>query len=406
MKSIWLTNKDFRLADNVPLSKAVYFSSEVLPVYIINEDLQNSPDIADTYHYTSNKAALALREELRRRDSDLYFAYGNLVRELETLKNRYPFDTLFCHEEYGSDVSRKAFEELKVWCAKNKIALYAYYRNGVVLDRQDAVKNLKTWYTRMNSTVLPAPDNLKFPNYMYVYTRNDDLVHMQVAGSIPKTVRDLELTEHAADMAMRQFLRSVNSGTGKSDGLFELLNIHLVWGTATSKQIYRSIKEEIADVQKRDEHFEIAKRFNTYINKLHWRDHFIQRYLTADSAAGDNSNNDENQLFELQENFIDSLMDQLNNAKLSSALVKLKDTGYLSQKNQAKLILLATQKLHISSITLTKHIASRMVNYEPGIWNNMIQLYSNVQLSKVKRKEKIKAKSTSETAKVYVPLFE
>ena len=103
-KAIYWFRNNLRLRDNPSLSKASKEAKEILPVYIINEDLTGEHDLGfkncgDFRWNFLIESINSLKEELQSIGSDLLVLEGNPVKELLKLAENEDIDLIYTSKE-------------------------------------------------------------------------------------------------------------------------------------------------------------------------------------------------------------------------------------------------------------------------------------------------------------------
>jgi deoxyribodipyrimidine photo-lyase len=98
---LWWVRRDLRLTDNQALASALANASRVLPVFILDPELLNSPDVGDKRVAFLFGGLHQLDADLRERGSRLVLRQGDPVQELAALVRETAADAVFAEEDYA-----------------------------------------------------------------------------------------------------------------------------------------------------------------------------------------------------------------------------------------------------------------------------------------------------------------
>ena len=99
--AIWWIRRDLRLRDNQALQSALAFANSVLPVFIIDPKLLNSPFNSQKRLNFLYKGLFELDKQLIERGSELVLRIGNPVVELGKLADEINAQIIFAEPDFG-----------------------------------------------------------------------------------------------------------------------------------------------------------------------------------------------------------------------------------------------------------------------------------------------------------------
>lgn len=97
MQVVWF-KRDLRIHDHAALTGAVV-RGPVLPLYILEPDLWQQPDMSRRHFRFLSECLYALDADLRRLGSGLVLKVGNATDILQDLQNRHGIDALWSHHQ-------------------------------------------------------------------------------------------------------------------------------------------------------------------------------------------------------------------------------------------------------------------------------------------------------------------
>lgn len=99
--SIWWIRRDFRLTDNQALTGAMNSAQQVIPLFIFDPKLLDSPHAATRRVAFMYEGLRALDADLQNRGSSLIVRHGNPVDVLKELQQETGFEYIFAEEDYS-----------------------------------------------------------------------------------------------------------------------------------------------------------------------------------------------------------------------------------------------------------------------------------------------------------------
>ncbi len=99
-KSIWWIRRDIRLHDNTALQAALVASPNVIPVFIFDPHLWQSPNLSDPKAAFLVANLKELHQQLKKLGGRLVIRYGHPLEELKKLTDQYQVDAIFAEADF------------------------------------------------------------------------------------------------------------------------------------------------------------------------------------------------------------------------------------------------------------------------------------------------------------------
>jgi deoxyribodipyrimidine photo-lyase len=160
------------------------------------------------------------------------------------------------------------------------------------------------------------------------------------------------------------------------------LSVHLAWGTISLREVYQRVKERLRDLEVKG-HPETARwrmSLGSFISRLHWRDHFIQRlesepeleFRALHPAFRD-------LVWENSPELLDAWVNGRTGFPLVDAVMRcLAATGFINFRMRALVVSFACHALHLDWRLIHPHLARIFRDYEPGIHLSQLQMQAGV----------------------------
>ena len=153
--AIWWIRRDLRLSDNQALAAAMHQASMVIPVFILDPGLLNSPYIGQTRLGFLFDGLCALDADLRRRGSALILREGNPLEVLHTLCLESGAESIFAEADI-SPYARRRDEQVKRELPLNLLSGVTVHTPEVLRKAEGSPYTVFTPFSRMWCS-LPFP---------------------------------------------------------------------------------------------------------------------------------------------------------------------------------------------------------------------------------------------------------
>ncbi|CAM4189452.1 FAD-binding domain-containing protein [Pseudoalteromonas byunsanensis] len=369
---VWL-KRDFRVEDHAPLYYSQQNERPTLFVYVIEPDYWQLPDTSARQFEFIAQSLRSYAQALEKLGGYLCVRMGDVVELFTKIHNKYPIDTLYCHQETGNDWTFSRDTRVFNWCHTAQILVKQYPQQAVFrgkLNRDHWQRKATHW---LDSPTLPPPSKinslLNFHSGLTLldkYSGNDSFTATEMqSGGIAEANKTLN---SFFNYRINQYLFGISSPL-TSVTSSSRLSPYLCYGVLSLKQVIKQATSLRVDKRQKA----------GFIARLHWHSHFVQKLESEPRYAIQavhksllNMRNDEfdAQLFERWKAgctgvpFIDACMRMLN------------ETGWINFRMRAMLISYASYHLWLDWPQTAAYLARTFVDYEPGIHYPQIQMQS------------------------------
>ncbi len=381
---IWWIKRDFRLADNAALSRAVADGDEVLPVFAFEPMLVNAPDCSDMHVRAWCQALAHLRGRLRTLNADLFVTHRDAVETFAALRANVPFDAIYSHEEVGTGVTFARDRAVAAWCAANGVAYREFPQSSVRRGGVNRDRLQELWADRI-AGVEPLPAVTRVPM--------SAAMRAVCAKTLVPTVAPLRdrqvVTEAAAQHTLADFLRDrglhYSGGISSPNTAFHhgsRLSVHLAWGTLSTRQAYHATAARLKELDAPDAPSRTLWRrsLTNFLARLHWRDHFIQRLETEPELEA-RALHPAYRAFPYEDDpkLLAAWAEGRTGFPMVDAVMRcLAVTGFANFRMRAMAVSFACAGLHLDWRTIHNPLAKMFLDFEPGIHFSQLQMQAGV----------------------------
>ena len=381
---VWF-KRDLRVRDHAPLFAAAQ-RGPVICLYIYEPDQIAAPEFDAAHQVFINESLKVLRTELRRLGGELTLCVGEAVEVLERLRLEHPFEHLWAHEETGTYLSYVRDRRVRAWARAKGLPFTELPTNGVIrrLDTRD--KWSKKWQQRMQQAITPVPESLSSPKL--------ECGRIQSLKSLDLAPNTKSLTptggEDCAHAVLKSFLyergqnyRSEMSSPVTAFESSSRLSPYLAWGNISVRQVYKAAlarKEELK-ASAREEDRGWLPSLTSFLSRLRWHDHFIQKLEMEPGLEFYNTNRGFDGLREDDFNvayFEAWKAGQTGYPMIDACMRCLKETGWLNFRMRAMIVSFASYHLWLHWRETGLYLGKKWIDWEPGIHWPQMQMQSGV----------------------------
>lgn len=393
----WL-KRDFRLADNPALTTALTENEAVTLLYIIEDEFLEAPETS-AFHVHAITGALAdLRKSLKAFRADILVMHGEVVSCLQKLCSAQHFTKLYSHEEIGVDRTYQRDLRVADWCKSNNVHWSEHRQTGVFRRLSSRDERSKLWKKFTLGELLPVPSTDELSKITIPTAYKKLKLSLGVQKSFWTSTYQLskeqqsavqDVSETAANATLQSFLyeRGImyRGGISSPNSAFSAgsrLSVHLAWGTLTGRMAYQATqarKEEL----KESNHPDAGKwrqSLTSFLSRLHWRDHFIQRLETEPQMAQVPLNLAYADLEYIDDpERLEAWIEGRTGFPLVDACIRcMRTTGFINFRMRAMLTSVACHSLQIDWRKIDHPMARMYTDYEPGIHLSQLQMQASV----------------------------
>lgn len=380
---VWF-KRDLRIHDHVPLVEASA-SGEVIPLYIIEPALWKLPDTSERHWLFLRDCLIDLRRQLAERGAPLVIRVGEAEEVLAGLHRDYGIDRLWSHEETGNAWTYERDKNVAAWTRRMGVTWIEVPQNGVIRRLKTRDGWAEKWQCFMKRSVSSPPAGLKpvagidpgrMPAATDVVVDPDGLVVSQVAGR----QEALNTLDGFLKSRGRNYHRQMSSPVTSPESCSRL-STHLAMGTLSIREVVQKAwarQAMIADLPQ-EERGPWNRALNTFLGRLHWHCHFMQKLETTPCLEFQNMHRGYDGLREGEFDaglFQAWATGQTGYPFIDASMRCLAATGWLGFRQRALLVSFAAYHLWLHWREPGLYFARMMGDYEPGIHWCQMQMQS------------------------------
>jgi len=394
--AIYWLKRDLRLADNMALSAALSSHKKVIPLFIMEPSFLKAPETS-IFHVNAVITALNdLKSQLSQSNRNIAIVYDEVIATLDRLHNAHPFSVIYSHEEIGINRTYKRDLAVKAWCNKNEVVWKEYRQTGVFRGKINRDDRNKLWKAFTFDKLFPKPTKADISKLFIpsayekiVYPIDTNCSPSDFGYELDPKLKLQEVSESGAYKTLHDFHynRGIAYRGGISSPLTALtagsrMSAHLAWGTITGRQVYQTTLARLAELKSsNDPHASRwRKSLSSFISRLHWRDHFIQRLESEPDMELMPLNAAYHKLkYDNSEEYLSAWIQGQTGFPLVDACIRcLRQTGFINFRMRSMITSIACHTLKIDWRVIDHPLAKMFADYEPGIHLSQLQMQAGV----------------------------
>ncbi|CDF78121.1 deoxyribodipyrimidine photolyase [Formosa agariphila KMM 3901] len=255
--TIFWFRRDLRFTDNTALFEALKSNTNVLPIFIFDDNILNELEPDDARVQFIYKSLERINSELKKHKSSVLCLKGNPLKIWKQLLKDYIIEAVFTNTDY-EPYARTRDAEVEGLLHANNITFHKF-KDQVIFEPHEILKqdgNPYTVYTPYKNKWLEHFKGVSLKtdlNFKNLHQYEFDFPSLEAIGFKPssKTVKEFQL-EHVGEYA--KFRDFPNKDIGS------YLGPHLRFGTVSIREIISELKPE----------------HSTFLSELIWREFFMQ----------------------------------------------------------------------------------------------------------------------------------
>jgi deoxyribodipyrimidine photo-lyase len=383
-----------RLLDNqaldFALQKSIQDSTDFLPIIGISSELTNSPktsyEFSEFQQFGYLSSMLPLFQNYRHFGVEPLLFDSPVLEVLRAIHTKSPITLLVSHQEHGTNNTFEYDKEIQSLCNGMGITWKQLQRSGVI-------RNLKSRDTRsgqvkqyLNGKIIPVPSFENVPKSDFAKNTNNDIQFQKLQTqreNIAQKYSLQESSEKQGHITLESFVKdrakgyrggisSPNSAITNGSRLSQFL----AYGSLSHRYVCQYFWSNI----KSTDNTKLKSGMLGAMQRMNWRDHFIQR-LETDSNMPKHSINPDFDKIEYTHNL--DLFDKYKTGNTGELLIDscircLNTTGFINFRMRAMLVSYGVFGLDLDWRELGKFLATVFLDYEPGIHWSQIQMQAGV----------------------------
>lgn len=366
---VWF-KRDLRLTDHLVLWDAIQSKQPTLLVYLFEPTLMASPDSDIRHHRFIHQSLDDMQAELSKHSHQLHLLAGDATTIFAILHQHHRITRLTSHEEIGNNLSYARDKTLKRWCRSNQIEWKEYPTNAIIRG----LRSRNGYDAHMKSVIGASIQPIELQQLISVRDLDPCVPRFTLRYSNDPAMQPGGST--AGWRYMNGFLgdrhRSYSKHISKpAESRYSCSRIspYLTWGNLSLREAYQATLTQLASGGNK-------RSLRAFLSRLHWRDHFVQKFETDCSMEF----HDINAGFSSIRQTIDPSAVQawelgMTGFPLVDACMRcLVATGYLNFRMRSMLISFLTHHLWQPWQAGAHFLARQFLDYEPGIHYPQLQM--------------------------------
>jgi len=285
---VWF-KRDLRLSDHRPLREASEARLPVMLIYIFEPELLSAPDY-DIRHFRFIRQSLEnMNRKLTPHGGRVNILFSDPESVFDYISQNFAINTVLSYRETGNLLTYERDKRMARALKTKGITWIEYQQSNIRRGRVDRSRWQEQWHDTVNS----QPDNPDLSELIFAETEFPQRFRMP-----DKLISQLNVSaegfqpggESNAERYLYSFLTSRHLAYMKNISKPELsrkscsrLSPFISWGNITPRQVYKSVK---AAIESGGSMFNL----NSFLSRLQWRDHFIQKLETRWQIEFENIN--------------------------------------------------------------------------------------------------------------------
>jgi len=369
---VWL-KRDLRTQDHEPLYLAENAKIPYIIIYIFDTNLLQHPDSGVRHLQFIYHSINALNKTLASSNASVSIFYGNSLDIFEFLYTKFDIQTIFSHNESGTERSWLRDKSISKFCKQHTILWQESQQNGVVRGLKNRTHWAKLWNSYMSKPLINNSfSKAKKIEFSYPFILPKKL--QKQLEHYPKSFQPAG--EGMAWRYLHSFLeeRGFNyqkhiSKPTESRISCSRVSPFLSWGNLSVRQVFQYVNMH-PNAQKR------KRVFSAMLTRLHWHCHFVQKfemecsYETQCINAG----------YELLERNTNATylkawkLGATGYPLIDACMRALEQTGWINFRMRALLVSFLTLNLDQDWRDGVYHLARLFLDYDPGIHYPQFQM--------------------------------
>ena len=370
---VWL-KRDLRIRDHAALKEASRSNHHTLIVYFWEPSIMKHHDYGRRHARFIAESIHDLNEALLPYNTKIHQFRGEAINLFPLLTQQFDIVSVLSHEETGNDLTFSRDKGVKSFLRSKGISWKEFKQHGVKRGRENRLLWKKEW----EEFIASKPQHVELNDLRFI---KEFVVPEELAGE--RLYHEYLLDEHCmqkggfqhAEKYFKGFLeerhKSYNKYISKpqqSRQSCSRLSPYLAYGNLSIREVYQRTMEAKAIGNK--------SALNSFMSRLRWHCHFIQKFETEPRYEFENVNIGFNVIRKEEDTTLYQAWEegQTGYPLVDACIRCVKETGYLNFRMRAMLISFLTYHLWQPWQRGAHFLARQFLDYEPGIHYPQIQM--------------------------------
>ena len=273
---VWL-KRDLRTLDHEPLAAASKAGLPYIILFLIEPSMQSREDFSDRHLLFQLQAIAQMKKTLTPIRQDVLVMKSEAPEAFSVISQLSTIHSVFSYQENGVRQTWDRDKKTGAFFKSKGIIWQEFQKDGVLRGLQNREDWDRKWYARMHQPQAVTDQNpdlnatLRIPEKYLPGFELTEIIKSTPSGIQPGG----EINAHHY---LNSFLRhrAVNynrhiSRPAESRISCSRLSPYLAWGNISVRQVYQSVRQAY------EEHTQ-KKSLISFLQRLNWRDHFIQKF--------------------------------------------------------------------------------------------------------------------------------
>ncbi len=382
LQIVWF-KRDLRVQDNEALSRAAEHG-DVLPLYIVEPELWQQPDMSGRHWAFIREGLLSLSEDLARLGQPLVIRRGSAVEVLKALLDQHTVAGVWSHQETGNGWTYRRDQAVADLLRKRGIPWQQPRQHGVVRGPVDRDGWSRQWEALMTAPRFKPPalravtiaDPGGPPDRPDQDMQDDPCPGRQHGG---RAAAEQALHSFLEQRGARYHLEMSSPRTASTS--CSRLSAHLAWGTLSMREVLQATRRRRAQVKQlpKSQRGTWGRALAAFEGRLHWHCHFMQKLESEPRFEFENMQRATVGLRDEQCDPVRLRAWKTGNTGwplVDACMRALAHTGWINFRMRAMLMSVASYQLWLHWREPALHLARQFVDYEPGIHYSQAQMQS------------------------------
>ena len=353
-----------------------------MPLYIVEPELWHQSDASARQWAFVAESLAELRSDLGALGQPLIVRVGDAVTTLNAIKEQRGLFRLWSHEETGNGWTYARDKAVAAWAKTVGVEWIEIQQSGVIRRLKSRNGWARAWDRHMAEPLTdpqpmaPLEDIAPgaIPEARDLGLRSDPCPGRQTGGRrAGLTTLQSFLTERGAPY--RRAMSSPEAGAKHCSRL----SPYLAWGCLSMPEVAQTTWARQKELKALDIKGGWRGSMSSFVGRLHWRDHFIQKLEDQPSIEFRNFHRayDDLRPTEPDASKFDAWAKGETGLPLVDACMRsLQATGWLNFRMRAMLVAVSSYHLWLDWRKPGEHLARLFTDYEPGIHWSQMQMQS------------------------------
>ena len=387
---VWF-KRDLRLHDHRPLCDAIA-RGRIVGLYVHEPLVLSAREFAPGHLAFVDDCLAELGEGLRRLGSDLVVRHGPIVEVLDRLHETWRFDRLWSHEETGLAATYDRDRAVAAWCRRRDVTWTEHPQHGVFRPLPSRDGWAARWRRRMNPAPLPAPGEASGPTREELERLGRETAptaaSMGIADDGMSSIQAGGEREAHATLGSFLFERGEPYQRAMSTPIegwdaCSRLSPHLAYGSISIRTVFHATRDRATELRGRPDAGTWRKSISSFEKRLRWHCHFIQKLEDEPAIEFENFNRafdgmrqeDRDAWSDAERDRFEAFIAARTGYPLVDACLRCLDrTGWINFRMRAMLVSFASYHLWLHWKPVAEHLATRFLDFEPGIHYSQCQM--------------------------------